>query len=149
MLPRRQRHGFLAVCVGLRTLLHDSARCSRTCHRGMRFHGGFRFCRKNPFFQKTPRKPSAKAFSAGAIFQTVFLCCTPVRHAGLPASARNNRILPHPGQPAAVWLFLPSGAFCLWRIHRHGDDLHPVSRRADQFDCCPAHADHLLRGRFE
>lgn len=55
----------------------------------------------------------------------------------------------HPGQPAAVWLFLPSGAFCLWRIHRHGDDLHPVSRRADQFDCCPAHADHLLRGRFE
>lgn len=113
------------------------------------FHGGFRFCRKNPFFQKTPRKPSAKAFSAGAIFQTVFLCCTPVRHAGLPASARNNRILPHPGQPSAVWLFLPSGAFCLWRIHRHGDDLHPVSRRADQFDCCPAHADHLLRGRFE
>ena len=31
----------------------------------------------------------------------------------------------------------------------YGDDLHPVSRRADQFDCCPAHADHLLRGRFE
>ena len=35
------------------TFLYDSARRSRTCHRGMRFHGGFRFCRKNPFFEKT------------------------------------------------------------------------------------------------